>query len=466
MERISPIAMAYLFSALCSNLSFANAAIVNGSFEQGLTGWHLGGGGDRIGGTVAAGDDHRGYLTNAAPGIPAPGPACLWQEDVTIPEGAEQLEFLWRGTGSVSIGKGSSYYDREQFREESFLLPQLCAPEAPLWPGSLDVREYAGESVDLVIETDAVEPEVFGFDDFHFHIPPPRPPRTFGLIIGVDDQEYATRRRRGDLDAGFVYFLLSMRPGWASASYGNPTAPLIFEKYDTNGEFAKQQIEEALDEMRVRSGDTIAFYFAGHGGHMYGEPNDVDERPINGNVQDESAMVTQEWELSDDYLTGLFNTSKWNGVKKVFMLDSCFSGGFENGQDSRSFGDLDQLDDYCLLAAATEEGFTFYNDISGQGYWTTMVLAPWILAGFETFSSFDIWMNEMRDELESTLGGMMLPISSETYPEPGSLMEFSYDPYASASPDFMRDEPLFVPEPATLLLLAVGGLTLLRRDPR
>jgi len=133
----------------------------------------------------------------------------------------------------------------------------------------------------------------------------------------------------------------------------------------------------------VKPGDEFIFYYAGHGsvGGNKGENKTgsfkIHEYTIDY-AEDELLKLVKERFLyngptsivSDDFLTNLFKNSVWENVKKTFILDSCFSGGFWGGNDIDNSGDLERLKNTRLIAAAEEDGTAYWIKFVNYTYLT------------------------------------------------------------------------------------------------
>jgi len=274
--------------------------------------------------------------------------------------------------------------------------------------------------------------------------------KLFVLTIGVYDDVSV----EGDIDAQNVYNTLKNMPNWADPDiHGNTSGSLIF---DTSSWFAKSTIEEALNKMKISSQDTIVFYFSGHGGQL---PDTGDEteislpsrtiKDINGNIINIPAKLNSDDEylainsdltrneyISDDYLSNLFNAPNLMGVKKIFIIDACFSGGFFGDNLTSDTGDLEILSNYALLASAQEDAVANAAP-DGSGVWTN-ALIPFL--GKLSFDHFNEHLVNIRKELESKYGGLYLPL--KTILKPGDTGVFEFNPVLFASDDFDTEVPL------------------------
>ena len=286
---------------------------------------------------------------------------------------------------------------------------------------------------------------------------PPSQPRLFSLSLGVNDGQGV----RGDLDAQRVQSVLSQHPTFASAALGNTSSALSLTNTASN---VRLQIESALNSMQVNDNDTFVFYFSGHGGQRTSFSNDETAVTIDGapNTGDEY-LAAGSFDLTDDYLAELFDTSKWDGVRKVFLLDACYSGGFLGDNLTADFGDLERLSNFALFAASDEDSLA-YTLASGRGLWTELALLPTLRDGVD-FTELQDGIFTLARTVYDTFEGDVLFLRGINAPgSTGAVTEFS--PFSAASADFDGSAPLLpetVPEPTSAALLFFGVALLARR---
>ena len=170
-------------------------------------------------------------------------------------------------------------------------------------------------------------------------------------------------------------------------------------------------------------------------------------------------------EVLDDELTAYFldptRRDTWRDVNKLFILDSCHAGGFWGGEDA----DLSSLEHVALLAAASElePALSSKDDNDNRQGVYSLVLAD----GLKKTGGF-----AAADTNKDGLTVQELAIFLADYPSyqngitgfirdgwPDDLVSIGWDPSLNLTDDFT----MVVPEPATLSLLALGGLAMLRR---
>ena len=134
------------------------------------------------------------------------------------------------------------------------------------------------------------------------------------------------------------------------------------------------KLYNAIVSMRnlVHANDTFVFYFASHGA----QPEDGDETAVLAQYNsahptwrhsakgDEMMLLSRVNNLTpsdfvtDDAFSGYFrNNTIWNNVDKLFLIDTCYSGGFMGSVGTTDSGDLGTLPRAGVIAAAAEGDF-------------------------------------------------------------------------------------------------------------
>jgi hypothetical protein len=132
-----------------------------------------------------------------------------------------------------------------------------------------------------------------------------------------------------------------------------------------NSQVTKSRIEEAINEFKsqMNEGDTLFIYLVGHGGTRI---NEMDETTLSAG--DEYAVLNDIDNsddvkyLTDDDLKSMLEPKdgdnvNMNKVNKWIFLDFCHSGGFWGDNNSGDTGDLEKLQNICMMAASIEIGW-------------------------------------------------------------------------------------------------------------
>ncbi len=231
----------------------------------------------------------------------------------------------------------------------------------------------------------------------------------------------------------------------------------------------------ATQGSRLQKDDLFIFYFSGHGG--------------GASTGDDNIHVQDGVVITDDQLTSWFDTPEWDQVNKLFILDSCSSGGFMGGNDDKpGESDLLGLPKTAVLAAATElnESLTpIFGDATdtslagtttgGKGHFTELLLNA-LAVDEDGYATADENRNGLSfDEMVAFLNIGTAGASSyegllktQAFPAPNDTLPQLLQPNFAfaATADFrmqMRVNGEGIPEPATLWLLALGGLAVARR---
>ena len=221
---------------------------------------------------------------------------------------------------------------------------------------------------------------------------------------------------------------------------------------------------------RVRPGDTVILSFSSHGdSDKTGTqiPCWTRYKDATGNIQYESRTGQEYVLLSEDAgdrlydrdLLALLKDSRFSAVKKIVILDCCRSGGF--GPDL-AWG----LTNVAVLAACDEGEFSSAA-FDGTGFFTNVLICGLTEVGnyFRADTNHDgvLTLDELKAYVNAyafgDLIGQQMPLKElgGTAPFTGiSMVSFT-------SPDFDGVIGASMPEPGTLMLLALGGLALLRR---
>ncbi len=201
---------------------------------------------------------------------------------------------------------------------------------------------------------------------------------------------------------------------------------------------------------------------------------------------DEAIRTADLFAVSDDALADFFRNAPpvWQQVRKIFVLDSCYAGGFLGDDLTPDTGDLETLpdDNYVLIASAEEgkfaqtvgplleghvqDGITFE---LGTGIWTNVFLP--LLEARVPFDQLDSLTDTAAQGLTG-FQGFLVGVKADT--ETGDSWPFDFNEVQShvtvgsgisAQGSIIEAAPVVVPEPAALLQLSCGAMVvaLLRR---
>lgn len=328
-----------------------------------------------------------------------------------------------------------------------------------------------------------------------------RASKIFGLAVGLFSPDHPEQPGLvdGATDARNVFNVLSSKSGnqWATVSDGNTTNSLSLTLSSTDG---KRRIKDSLAAMNVSAGDTVFFYYSGHG-QSFASIGGAGESPVNiidgyhsptapnawlNNRSDETIQLGALYDgnaahsdryLSDDELAGIFlNDPKWIGVRKIFIVDACYGGGFWQTGASSDFGDLNKLDNTYFLAAAPEtmKAHTL-TDGSGLGLWTEKALLP-ALNRLGVNSTWDSLQREIDSNITAwnthsgpDIFGVSYSKGDDVYGPFDGLQTISG--FSARTSDFNVNVQVVetsVPEPGTipLIILALAFMGLRLRRPK
>ena len=249
--------------------------------------------------------------------------------------------------------------------------------------------------------------------------------------------------------------------------------------FTTENSNTSDYIRNSVNEMklRVRPGDTFVFYINCHGDwrptgkeaevNAQYDPNDLDLRKkTTGNEYLYLSRGNSGDNMDDDTFTGLFVDETWEQVNKLFIMNCCFSGGFWGTTTNGDTGDLARLSKVALIASASEADFSWAARDSDLGLnlgvlGTSLAAALDSMKGKESISFEDLYAAiDANGKLFAGLKGYIEGVEDNWLVE----APISFDLLAAKSGDFQGTIP--APEPATLSLLALGGLAALLRKRR
>ena len=265
---------------------------------------------------------------------------------------------------------------------------------------------------------------------------PPTTPRTYAIIVGSraparDNQgNLIPDAVRGDLDAAHIQAALD----WATETH---VIQVNWNDPDTIADSIQNAMTSFIDD--IRAGDTLLFYYSGHGSGSLDSSVDVDEElnAISGGS------------YLDDTLTSLLGDTRLSQVKKVVFLDACFSGGFWKNDGDSDF-DLETLNNVALLAAASENTYAFTDTDAGDGtgLWTNAFLP--LLNPDTTYQQLADLTETIAAEQNSITG----------FFKDDGFGTGIWEPAAYFSPDFdparWRLDGTVVPEPSSIIMCLLG----------
>lgn len=260
------------------------------------------------------------------------------------------------------------------------------------------------------------------------------------------------------------------------------TTTLYFDYTETEGN-SEGLVFSALAALEdtIADNDILVFFYSGHGSGGEG----LDETlAMNRHREGDCSSVNDERSITDDELTDWFTSDVelvdrrmrrdiWANVNKLFILDSCNSGGFANGIDAdgaggvRSDMDLEGLNKAAILAACEEIQNTGTN-FWGRGEFTLAVERA--LAISEGYAAADaerdgLSFQDLKDFLQQEWEKLVAasPRGYDGYikrdPAGDDLVLEHFLPtyFAWSSDDFdMNLKASAIPEPTTVALVALA----------
>jgi hypothetical protein len=265
-------------------------------------------------------------------------------------------------------------------------------------------------------------------------------PTTYAVLVGSNASQV-----RGDLDADNVASRLQSDPNWLT-----DISQRNFQFASDSSAAVNNFISTAIGDVanKAQPGDTLFFYYAGHGGVHEHDPVLADDLGV-----DEYLEAVQGGQYTDDMFAEALRDSRLADIRKIVILDSCHSGGFLTGDLPLVDLDLGAVHNLAFLAAATEIGDTTNDDNvdnlnrygAGTGKFTNSIL-PLLTSS----TTFDDLRNKAAIAYSDTVTGFF---RGEVFGT-ANVQLFAY-----ASPDFDTTLPLNgvpIPEPPAMLLTVFG----------
>lgn len=231
---------------------------------------------------------------------------------------------------------------------------------------------------------------------------------------------------------------------------------------------------------KVRAGDTFVFYINTHGTYGSNPANIGGEAPVHRQTTsppytEPSTKQTELYlsatdpsqNLTASQFTSIFSSNpKWQGVNKLFVIDTCYAGGFWGNPGGDGYPEvkyLSSLDHAAIIAASPENLFSYSRNNSGGALGQALAMA------LASFNGQDITFDTLRQQLVVAEDSLFEQSSGWSYQSPiDGIGDLSVTPTVSfityATSDFnLGLAGGAVPEPSSLSLLALGAIGLLRR---
>jgi hypothetical protein len=288
------------------------------------------------------------------------------------------------------------------------------------------------------------------------------------VLVGVD---YNPAGQQWAKDAQNINNAL-LAPNQQNAWQNNVTLVAGAADVNVNQMTVAQALQAAAN--KAQPGDAFFFYYSGHGSY-FNDTTKQEKPPDNLKGSEEQTPNRSTLYLTNNQnnsqITGTGAITDWQlaqllgqfkpGVKKFVFLDSCFAGGFWSGLPDAK--DLESVPNTTFIAAADEN-----SPASGDSKITENFIN---YLGMNKFDLSSLSANDL-----STIFNMIKPTGMDKAgnikdgPDPdnnpyGFPQPDAYNPLdPPISPDTeIPETPQFftnVPAPASLPLLALGGLAL------
>lgn len=289
------------------------------------------------------------------------------------------------------------------------------------------------------------------------------------FIGGNDHSPFAAGPLEGGKDAAKVRAQFEKLPNWEGSpeviqfDYGHASPTLEADMFN---------IIKGAEEGGIEPGSTVVFYFAGHGsGSTIGGPSRVESL----NLSADPSRTLMDYELAGWFngtvaVTGqTLDPQFWNSVNKLFILDACHAGGFwDAGDDSPALASLPRT---ALIAATGETGLAhsdprWLSGTRGEGLLSLALAEALAMVNGHCAADIDgygLTFDDLTAYLASYSGYTNFD-GQEVLVRDDGTAPFSWSVSGWASDDFRGNlVTVETPEPASLALLGLGTVLLLRR---
>ena len=353
--------------------------------------------------------------------------------------------------GDIDIWPGPAIWDEQHGWRE---LEQVLDDAGALIAGWTLVEAHAISSDGSTIVGMGVDPS--GFPQAYRAVLP-RKPKIHLLAMGIDDKGLI-KQMRGDLSAILV---ANAFESLTNIEVDPQVLALEFDAANQDDGLENLlAINAAIDgfiaQEAIQAGDTAIIYIGTHGSFL--TPDGWHEIyvchqtnpffPIQCTLFDTNeylAMGFDGVQIEDDLLRAKFDTPAWDEINKLFIIDSCFAGGYWGVPWLGDTGDLATLPKSAIIAASTEEKFSYSSLLTGITY--TAYAIDYALQGLQdeeeiTFQMLTQAIDDAEDWLVDTFSnkngeftGMLVGgyDFSEFY---GLEFEAEFDPMSARTNDF------------------------------
>ena len=193
-----------------------------------------------------------------------------------------------------------------------------------------------------------------------------RQPGYVGLFIGIRDND--PYDIYGATDAANVSAAFNNLP---NVAYNR-----VLTGDNVNPSGTKLTVNDVLNAIAeaksmLQPGDTLVIHFAAHGLTDTSQSDETTASPGDEAIKIGPNKSSLTDVMTDDQLTLTLKpqdeTDVINGVTKIVILDTCYSGGFWGNNNPADEGDLEKLNNIALIAGSseTEDALTVHADNTG-----------------------------------------------------------------------------------------------------